>query len=162
VTSLAQAAALALDGPPDADWASGLDVPPLGDPEAPLRLDPAAAELLGDWYWLAFSVLEELRADPESVDAGEVQLWPEHFDAAVDCAVAAGRATFGASPGDAGIGEPYLYVLPPEGAAPERDAVWNAETFRGAVLPLSELLKAPDQRAAALAFLRGRRAAIAA
>ena len=159
--TLARAAALALDGPPDIAWAEGFDVPPPGDPEAALTIDPASAALLADWYGFAHSVLEELRAEPGSAGVGRVQIWPEHFDAAVNVAVeGAGAATFGASPGDAAVAEPYLYVLPPDPGAVARGELWNAESFTGAVLPLSGFAGAADQRAVALAFLRGRRDAL--
>lgn len=160
LTTLAAAAALALDGPPDLAWAEGFDVPPAGDPEAPLAIDPAAAGLLGDWYGFAWTVLETMRAEPASGPSGRTQLWPEHFDAAVDCGEAASRATYGASPGDAAIGEPYLYVLPPE-RAPGDAGLWNATAFTGAILRLGELVDAADQTAAALEFLRRRRDALA-
>jgi hypothetical protein len=163
VTTLARAAELALDGPPDLEWARAFDVPSPGDPEEPLPVDPAAAGFLSDWFGFAWSVLEELRADRESTAAGRVQLWPEHFDAAFDCRPDAEgrRATFGASPGDAATPEPYLYVLPrtPE-EAPAGEA-WNASAFRGAILPLDRLVDAPHQRAEALRFLRGRRGLLA-
>ncbi len=154
VTTLAHAAALALGGPPDVASAEGFDVPPPGDPGAALPWDPAAARLLGDWYRFAWDVLGALRADAGD-DAGGIQLWPEHFDAAFDAPAGPGRATFGASPGDHTSAGPYLYVLPP--GPVERGAVWDADGFPGAALPLSALLTAPDQRAAALAFLRDRR-----
>jgi hypothetical protein len=149
VTTLAEAAAFVLDGPPDLAWAEPFDVPPPGDPGAPLGADPAAAAFLGDWYGFAWSVLEELRAGLPDADrvAARIQLWPEHFDAAFS----AGGFTFGASPGDEAIPEPYLYVLPPEDA-PD-DGRWNAPSFRGALLRLAEFVDAPDQRAAALGFL---------
>jgi hypothetical protein len=158
--TLSQAAALVLDGPPDIAWAEGFDVPRAGDPEAALAIDPASAALLADWFGLAQSVLEELRADPASAEAGRVQIWPEHFDAAVDVVVgSAGRATFGASPGDAAVIDPYLYVLPPDPPAAPTE-LWNAESFKGAILPLPDFAGAADQRAAALAFLRARRDAL--
>jgi hypothetical protein len=163
LTTLAAAGALALDGPPDVDWVGelGLDVPAVGDPDEELAVDAASADFLGDWYGFAYSVLEELRADRESVEASRVQLWPEHFDAAFDCLAGDRRATFGASPGDAAVAEPYLYVLPQhvDGLS---SALWNAESFRGAILPLSDLVDAPDQRAAALRFFRERHAALRA
>ena len=64
------------------------------------------------------------------------------------------------SPGDDGIGEPYLYVGPwyPDTLAP--DDLWNGKTFRGAVLPWSELQASPDQRTAALDFYRRCRRAL--
>lgn len=159
VTTLSAAAGFVLGGPPDVEWAEKFDVPPPGDPDAPLSLDPAAAALLGAWYGFAFDVLGALRAEAAAADPSEVQLWPEHFDAAFDADAGGGRATFGASPGDATSDEPYLYVLPP--GPVERGDVWNAEGFTGAVLPLSGFLEEAGQRAAALAFLRSRLAAIA-
>ena len=161
ITTLAAAGALALDGPPDVGGAEGFDVPPMGDLDEELGIDPVSADFLGDWYGFAYSVLEELRADRESTDASRVQLWPEHFDAAFDCLPADRRATFGCSPGDAAVSDPYLYVLPHDvDDAPS--TLWNAKSFRGAILPLGELLAAPDQRAAALHFLRERHAALRA
>ncbi|HSI29882.1 MAG TPA: hypothetical protein VK951_01020 [Miltoncostaeaceae bacterium] len=162
LTTLAGAAALALGGPPDLAGAEGLDVPSAGDPDAPLDVDPAAARLLGDWYGFAWSVLEEMRAEPASAPAGRTQLWPEHFDAAVDLGPdGPARATYGASPGDAAVDEPYLYVLPSQPSA-AGGGLWNATSFTGAILRLGEFLDAADQRAAALAFLRARRDALAA
>lgn len=159
VSTLAAAAAFVLDGPPDVEWAEGFDVPPPGDPDAPLGIDPAAGALLGAWYGFAFEVLGALRDELAADAPNEVQLWPEHFDAAFDADRAGGRITFGASPGDATSDEPYLYVLPPGPVT--RGDVWNAEGFDGAVLRLSGFVEAPDQRAAALSFFRGRREATA-
>jgi hypothetical protein len=154
IGTLAVAAAFVLDGPPDVDWAEPFDVPPPGDFGAELGVDEEAAVFLGDWYGFAYSALEEVRADPDSTETTRVQLWPEHFDAAFDCLPDDRRATLGASPGDAGIQEPYLYVLPNNfDAAPPSDC-WNAPTFNGGVLQMSDLVDAPDQRAAALAFYR--------
>lgn len=162
LTTLAAAALLALGGPPDLEWAEGFDVPEAGDPAAPLAIDAGSARLLGDWFGFAWSVLEELRADPASAPAGRTQLWPEHFDAAFDGGPdGTGRATYGASPGDAAVPEPYLYVLPLGEPAP-RGPLWNATGFTGAILPLSGFVGDDDQRAAALAFLRERRDALAA
>ena len=158
VTSLREAAAFVLDGPADTAWAERFDVSPPGDLDERLAVDPEAAALLGDWYGFAWSVLEELRAEPASVDASRVQLWPEHFDAAFECLPEGRRATFGASPGDAAVPEPYLYALPESFEAAPPDEYWNATSFRGAILPLSALVDAANQRAAALAFLRRGRA----
>jgi hypothetical protein len=162
VTTLAAAAAHVLAGPPDVAWTEGFDVPSAGDPEEQLRVDPEAASFLGDWFGFAWSVLEDVRADPESIETSRVQLWPEHFDAAFDCLPGDRRATFGASPGDASIEQPYLYVLPADvDSAPASD-VWNSDTFRGALLPLNRLVDTPDQRGAALAFFRRCRDALRA
>ena len=157
ITTLASAAKLILGGPPDVEGAQGFDVPDLGDPDEDLAVDPAAAAFLGDWYGFAWSVLEELRADGESTDRGRVQLWPEHFDAAFDALPEERRGTFGASPGDAAVPEPYLYVLPWHSDDVAGSRLWNATSFRGAILPLSEFVDAPDQRAAGLDFFRARR-----
>jgi hypothetical protein len=159
LTTLADAAGLALEGPPDTAWAADLrDVPPAGDPEAPLGIDPRASAFLGAWFALAFATLEELRAEAGRERASLVQLWPEHFDAAVDHPAGGGRVTFGLSPGDAPHPEPYAYVLPPH-PPEEPDDTWNARGFRGALLPLSRIAGA-DPRSAVLAFMRARREAI--
>ena len=161
LTTLAAAAALALDGPPDTAWAEGFDIPAAGDPQAGLGVDATAARFLGDVFGFAWSVLEELRAETASAPCGRVQLWPEHFDAAVDCGPEGpSRATYGASPGDAGVDEPYLYVLPLELVTSSGD-LWNATEFSGAILRLRDFVDAPDQRSAAHAFLRARRDALA-
>lgn len=163
ITTLARAAQFVLGGPVDPGWADGLqlrDPPELGDVDQLLRLNGAGSRFLGNWYGFAWSVLEELRADPESVDASRVQLWPEHFDAAVECLPGERRATFGASPGDGGCPEPYLYVTSPRVAAVPGE-LWNATAFDGADLPLHELAPAADQRGVALEFFRTRRAALA-
>jgi hypothetical protein len=158
VTTLGDAAAFLLGGPPDLEYAAGFDVPGAGDLDAPLPLDPAAAAQLGAWFRFGFALLAAMR-DEAGGDASDIQLWPEHFDAAVDAPCGGGRITFGASPGDVTSEEPYLYVLPP--GPVDRDETWNATGFTGAALPLSAFVDAGDQRAAALAFLRGRRDAAA-
>ena len=119
------------------------------EPDAPLPVDEAAASALGDWYGFCASVLEQLRG--ESADASRLQLWPEHFDLAVDLGEEASgrRANYGGSPGDEGHPEPYLYVGP---WAHQDGPMWN-ESF-GASLSYGELVGAADQRQAALDFLR--------
>ncbi|MDQ3897086.1 MAG: hypothetical protein M3326_07545, partial [Actinomycetota bacterium] len=160
VSSLGQAATFLLDGPPDVAWAEPFDVPAAGDLDDELPVDPDAAAFLADWYGFAWSVLEELRVQPQSTDPSRVQLWPEHFDAAFDCLAPEVRATFGASPGDGHVPEPYLYVTSVALEGPG-DELWNATTFRGAILPFSDLVGVPDQREAALDFLLTRQAALA-
>jgi hypothetical protein len=128
---------------------------------APLEVDASASAFLGEWYGFAASVLEELRAEAgEAVDPSRVQLWPEHFDLAVELGreVANARAAYGCSPGDAMNDEPYVYVAP--WVAPPPGELWQATGFTGAVMPFAELRDAPDQRAAALEFFRTRLAAL--
>ena len=143
------------------------DSPPLDDLERPLMVDAELTAFLGDWFGFAFSVLEELRLTPGARDVGRTQLWPGHFDPAVEItagdpgvdpagAAASGggdvsrRATYGASPGDQHNPAPYLYVGPWGGI--DDDPYWGAESFPGAVLGDEALLSAPDQRLAALEF----------
>lgn len=159
ITTLNEAANVILGTPPDLEWAADFDVPPAGDLDGPLPVDATAAAWLGDWYGFAYSVLEELRADAASADAGRMQLWAEHFDAAFECLPqdSGRRAGYGISPGDATHPEPYLYVVPWSfDQAPASD-LWDATTFRGAILPVTALLAAPDQRRAALQWFRARR-----
>jgi hypothetical protein len=119
-------------------------------------VDPAAATVLGDFYGFACSVLEQLRADEPEGDPSLVQLWPEHFDIAIELgAESTGqRANFGASPGDEQHDEPYLYVGP--WTAQLEGEIWNAKGFAGAELTYSELIATDDHRSAALDFMETR------
>jgi hypothetical protein len=118
--------------------------------------DTAAASALGDFYGFACSVLEQLRADEGDGDPSIVQLWPEHFDLAIELGDerAGQRANFGASPGDDDHQEPYLYVGPWSGEV--SGELWNARGFEGAELTYSDLITAEDQRRTALEFMRER------
>lgn len=123
------------------------------DDERELTIDDTAARALGDWFGFAFSVLEELRAEAGAAhEPSRVQLWPEHFDAALELGSEAGgtRAAYGCSPGDSTHPDPYLYVAP--WVAPSEGALWNARGFPGAELPHAALLDAGDQRGLALEF----------
>jgi hypothetical protein len=126
----------------------------------PADVDHGAAGALGDLYGFGCSVLEQLRADEFDGDPTLVELWPEHFDIAVEIgSEAAGRrATYGVSPGDEDHGEPYLYVS--VWTAEVSGDLWNATAFRGAELSYSELLEADDQRGAALEFMHARHGAL--
>lgn len=118
------------------------------DPEQALPVDPAAARILGDWYGLTCSLLEQLRAEADpGAEPGpsRVQLWPEHFDLAVDLGPDGARANYGGSPGDAGHPEPYLYIGPWEA---RHGDFWN-ESF-GASLSYADILAGADP----LAFFR--------
>jgi hypothetical protein len=138
-----------------------LGAPPLyraltpADPDLDLAsvVDPVAAEVLGAWYGFAWAVLEQLRHDAAATAPSRVQLWPEHFDPAVDLGdqAAGSRATYGASPGDEAHDQPYLYVSP---WVKRSGDMWNDNTFQGASLGYDELRQAPDPRQRALEFLR--------
>lgn len=121
-----------------------------------LGVDPAASEFLGDVYGFGFSVLEELRAESHALEPSLVNLWPEHFDVAVELGgeKAGHRAAYGLSPGDANHPEPYLYVAPWT-ARPEGE-LWKAGGFSGAEFGWAELIEAEDQRETALEFFRAR------
>jgi hypothetical protein len=120
-------------------------------------VDPDAASALAAWFAFAAGVLEELLADADSsLSPTPAQLWPEHFDIAIELGDegAGRRATYGASPGDGEHPEPYLYVAtwspPPEGP------LWNATIFSGSELAYAELLAARDRRACARDFFQAR------
>lgn len=129
------------------------DGPAAGDVDEPLRVDPSVTGFLGAWYGMATAALELLRA--RHPDATRPQLWPGHFDVAVELGDTAVRGSYGASPGDAAIGEPYLYVSvwDPDAAGLERGAdVWNASAFPGRVLRLSDLDAGTDPVPQAVRF----------
>ena len=131
--------------------------------DEPLAIDADAAAVAGEWFGFAFSVLEELRARAEAAHApSRVQIWPEHFDAALELGDegAGARAAYGCSPGDENHPEPYLYVAPWT-ARPTGD-LWQAAGFPGAELGYDELLAAADPRELALAFFAARLAALTA
>ena len=122
-------------------------------------VDEAASRALGDWYAFGETLLEELRAESLGAEAPSiVQLWPEHFDIAIDMGdeERAARANYGFSPGDVDHDEPYAYVGPWVGER-ATGPLWNARAFPGAELSYSELLAAPNQHGAALEFLREHR-----
>ncbi|HSB86296.1 MAG TPA: hypothetical protein VLD86_08310, partial [Ilumatobacteraceae bacterium] len=70
------------------------------------------------------------------------------------------RANYGASPGDDGHPEPYLYVGP-WGSVAGND-FWNAPHFTGAVLPLSQLAAVAEPDDVAREFLRAGRTLLTA
>jgi hypothetical protein len=133
-----------------------------GDPDGePLEVDAESARFLGEWYGFAALVLETLRAESTvALEPSRVQLWPEHFDLALELGseAAGARAAYGCSPGDEQHPEPYIYVAPWQ--PPPEGELWQASGFRGAELGYAELLAAPDPVAVALEFLRARVAAL--
>ena len=90
-----------------------------------------------------------MRAETTSGDTpGRLQIWPEHFDLAVDFGPDGARANYGGSPGDAAHPEPYLYVGPFER---REGQFWN-EPF-GASLSYADIRAGADP----LEFLRAGR-----
>lgn len=94
------------------------------DADVPLRVDPAAARLLADWYALGDAALRRFSQDLGS--PADPVLWPEHFD----LGITVDAVNYGASPGDEAMPEPHLYVGPHEGppppTQPSADPFWNA------------------------------------
>lgn len=117
------------------------------DPNAPLTVDATIAQTLGAWIAFGQRVLERWRDEHAEDAPSEIQLWPEHFDLALDLGPDDRRANYGASPGDGGHELPYLYVGPWN---PTDDPFWDAGTF--ARLSYSELAAASDPDAVAHDF----------
>lgn len=146
ITSLGAAAEF-LGSTIDPETAAEHDSPPVGDSEADLGVDLESSELLGWWFNTAFSALERVVADDGSIDASEPQLWPGHFDPAIEVGDEDHRGSYGASPGDAAIDEPYLYLSlwwPDRLDIDAADPYWNAPSFTGRLLRLSEFDAAQD------------------
>ncbi len=122
------------------------------EPNEPLTVDPASASVLASWFGFARSVLSVWRDEHHDDDPSLLQLWPEHFDVAVDLGDAdeGTRANYGASPGDDLIAEPYLYVGP-WATDDLDDPFWNQPW--GAALPYSALSPAPNPSVLAESFL---------
>lgn len=167
ITSL-RAAADWLEAAIDPTTAAESDTTPLGDPDAPLAVDEAAARWLGAWYGMAFTALEALRADPAAVNPSEAQLWPGHFDAAIEAGDDDHRASYGASPGDGPDGRPYLYVSVwwpdrlglKRPTSPLDGSFWNAVTFTGRQLALADFPAGADPTEVATRFFADARAAL--
>jgi hypothetical protein len=79
-----------------------------------VAVDGDSARALAAWFDLGAVLLGELREHYGGHDATMPTIWPEHFDIAMEMgdAKAGSRANYGASPGDAAILQPYLYVGP--------------------------------------------------
>ena len=130
--------------------------------DEPLRIDRSAAEALTAWNAFCAELLEAFATELTDANPSPLILWPEHFDQAfyTEDADEARRANYGASPGDEGHREPYLYVGPWAPVAP--NDFWNAAHFNGAVLSHSSLTAAAQPEQMALQFLRTGRALLAA
>ncbi len=159
ITSL-QAAADFLGSTIDPDTAAEHDSPAVGDPDADLGIDAASSHFLAGWFEMAFESLRRVRADSQSIEGSEPQLWPGHFDAAIEVGDEDHRASYGASPGDHAIDEPYLYVSvwwPDKIAIDTSDPIWNSTSFVGSMLKVSEFSAAEDPIEVAAAFWRSAR-----
>jgi hypothetical protein len=84
------------------------------DPDLALAVEPDAAQALAAWIALADSLLSAVGETYATHSRTAATIWPEHFDLACEVgdADAGTRANYGASPGDAAIPQPYLYVGP--------------------------------------------------
>jgi hypothetical protein len=124
-----------------------LDIP--AGPEQRVAVDRAAADALADWFAFSRELLAQFAgACPPSETPTDMQLWPEHFDLALDAGSEQCRATYGSSPGDHFIAEPYLYVGPWER---RRGVFWDREF--GAALTYRDVGREGDPLDF---FLRGR------
>jgi hypothetical protein len=149
-------------GFPAADLALKLprDLPadPLAE-GAQFAVDAEGAAALAGWFSLANDALEE--AARRHGISGPIPCWGDHFDQAVVVAVgSAASVTLGFSPGDATIGEPYLYVLPwpvpdPHGlpGPPSVGGRWQTDGWVGLALPAADIAAADAPSALARSFL---------
>jgi hypothetical protein len=118
-------------------------------PDATLEVHAGATLVLADSWARGEEALTQLLQDARPADeASSINLWPEHFDIAVELGAGEQRATYGVSPGDEDHTEPYAYVAPwtpPSSTGP--DTFWNGHAFTGAERPADD----PDE---ILAFFR--------
>jgi hypothetical protein len=120
-------------------------------PEISVAVEGDAARAFAAWLDLGAVLLGELREHYGGQNATMPTLWPEHFDVAMEMgdAGAGSRANYGASPGDATIPQPYLYVGPWD--AGRRRGMLGTHAF-GAAMTYEEILGAGNPRAAGADF----------
>ncbi|MEP4650090.1 MAG: hypothetical protein ABJ314_07900, partial [Ilumatobacter sp.] len=141
------------------EFSVGEDTPPLGDADQMIVLDSDTTTVLGDWWALGQRAMDIAIASLPDPRASVVRLWPEHFDVGVDLDVGAparpgARVNLGASAGDDGHQEPYLYVGPWGDERPGPAEFWNAPF--GATLGFGHLDAADNPlHAASEFFLHG-------
>ncbi len=130
------------------------DIPQMGDIDETLTVDSDAAAYLARWFAFSSAVLAALLADEASTDATDIVIWSHHFDPSIELLADNHRASYGGSPGDGTIAEPYFYVAPwsPDDVAP--DPYWNAEGYVGSALRASKLSSSDHALGAAIDFLR--------
>lgn len=140
------------------DFSVGTDTPPLGDVDAPIHLHGPAVRALVGWYDTAAQALDRVVVGtPSAAQPSLIQLWPEHFDVALDLAFdlpAPGerRVNLGGAVGDEFHAPPYLYVGPWTPDRPGDPGYWNAPF--GAVIGFDDVMTAADPVEAALGFFR--------
>ncbi len=125
------------------------------DADVMLAIEESAVRSIGHLFDFGFDVLAKLGAQGvEDDDVSEVQLWPEHFDCAVEMGVesAGRRASYGLSPGDDHHDQPYLYVSA-WGEIDRSNLYWNDNAFNGSSLDYPSLLESDDPTDRALDFL---------
>lgn len=125
------------------------------DPDVMVTVDDSVARSIGHLFDFGFDVLAKLAAQGvEDDDVSEVQLWPEHFDCAVELGDgdAGRRASYGLSPGDDHHERPYLYVST-RGEIDRSNKYWNDTAFNGSSLDYGDLLESDDPTDRALDFL---------
>jgi hypothetical protein len=134
----------------------GKDTPEVGDVGAPLTVDRDAVGVLADWFTSGWTLLDRAVSElPGVLEPAVVQLWPEHFDAGTNVALASSpgqRVNLGVSPGDQYEDQPYLYVGPWGFVPRANDAYWNAPF--GATLRWTDLAATADPHAAGHEFFR--------
>jgi hypothetical protein len=98
-------------------------------PDDEMDVDPSASRLLADAFAKGDAALRALAPQETPV------LWPEHFDVGISV----GEVSYGVSPGDDAISEPYAYVGP---WTPQTGPFWNVPF--GAARPITALGDADD------------------
>jgi hypothetical protein len=149
-----------------------LDVARLGD-AAPAHYDRPDAERFRHALSRIDATLKRLR-EQLGATTGPVQLWPHHFDLAMnwfsgrrvpgadpaDEEASEEQMNFGFSSGDDGIPDPYFYVTAyplPAGLVKTplpSDAFWHTQGWTGAVLPYAALAATERPEEQLLGFLR--------
>ena len=128
---------------------------PPANPDAELSLDIEGVKAVAHWFEFGYELLNRLRGyGSAGDDVSEVQIWPEHFDAATEMGAKAHgrRASYGASPGDAAHPEPYVYVSAWD-KIDRSNRYWNDTAFNGASLGYEQLAGEADPVTTALLFL---------
>jgi hypothetical protein len=140
------------------DFSAGGDTPPIDDTGAPIEIRADSARGIGDWFDLTARALDEVIGLGTGWATPSLpQLWPEHFDLAIDLAYdpdapTERRVNLGGSPGDDHHPQPYLYVGPWTPDRPGNPDFWNASF--GAVLSRRELIASADPVATAVEFFQ--------